>query len=165
MNLGNLKPAKGATKKRRRLGRGPGSGYGGTSTKGTKGQKSRAGHSRRPWFEGGQMPLQRRVPKRGFTNIHARPVETVNVSDLARLPGGETITAEVLKAAGLIQNPKARLKVLGDGELKQAVRVRAHAFSAGAKEKIEAAGGTAEVIEVKARPKRFKKKNAVAAKK
>jgi len=163
MNLGELKPAKGATKKRKRIGRGPGSGHGSTATAGNKGQKSRTGKSLRPWFEGGQMPLQRRLPKRGFTNIHAKPAEFVNVSALAGIEA-DPITAEVLEAGGLIRDAKARLKVLGNGELTRAINVRAHAFSASARQKIEAAGGTAEVIVVPRRPKRFKKKNAAARK-
>ena len=157
MKLGELKPAKGAVKKRRRVGRWPGSGRGSTSSRGHKGQKSRSGYSHRAWFEGGQMPLQRRLPKRGFTNIHAKPVWTVNVSDLERL-GEKTVNAEVLKEHGLIRDTKAQLKILGNGEIKSAVAVRAHAFSEQAKKKIEAAGGTVEVIEVPKRPKRFKKK-------
>ena len=160
MNLGDLKPAKGATKQRKRVGRGPGSGTGGTSGKGHKGEKARSGNIYRPFFEGGQMPLQRRLPKRGFTNIHAKPVEAVNVGDLAGLGGEEMITAEVLKHRGLIKDSTAKLKILGNGELTEAVKVRAHGFSAGARAKIEAAGGTAELIVVPRRPKRFKKKNA-----
>ena len=158
MKLGSLKPAKGATKNRKRIGRGTGSGHGGTSTRGHKGQKARTGNNFRPWFEGGQMPLQRRLPKRGFTNVHAKPVEIVNVGDLAGL-GSETITAAVLKVRGLISNPSASLKVLGNGELTEAVTVRAHACSAGARQKIEAAGGKVELIVVPRRPKRFKKRN------
>jgi large subunit ribosomal protein L15 len=158
MKLGTLKPAKGATKNRKRIGRGTGSGHGGTSTRGHKGQGARTGSTTRPWFEGGQMPLQRRLPKRGFTNVHAKPVEIVNVGDLAGL-GGEPITAMVLKLRGLINDTKAPLKILGNGELTEAVTVRAHAFSAGAKQKIEAAGGKVDVIVVPRRPKRFKKRN------
>ena len=104
------------------------------------------------------MPLQRRLPKRGFTNVHAKPVEIVNVGDLAGL-GGEPITAMVLKLRGLINDTKATLKILGNGELTEAVTVRAHSFSAGAKQKIEAAGGKVDVIVVPRRPKRFKKRN------
>lgn len=163
MKLGNLKPAKGATKSRKRVGRGPGSGHGGTATAGHKGQKARTGKSLRAWFEGGQMPLQRRLPKRGFTNIHAKAAEFVNVSDLAEVEG-DPITAEVLQARGLINDASVRLKVLGNGEVTRAVTVRAHAFSASAKEKIEAAGGKVEVIVVPKRPKRYKKKNAAARK-
>ena len=156
MKLENLKPAKGATKNRKRVGRGQASGQGCTSGKGNKGQKARSGYSWRPWFEGGQMPLQRRVPKRGFTNIHAKPVEAVNVSDLNGL--GAEITADVLKERGLIHNAKAKLKILGNGELTDAVTVHAHGFSESAKKKIEAAGGKAEIIVVPRRPKRLKKK-------
>ena len=157
MKLSNLKPAAGATKTRKRVGRGPGSGTGKTAGKGHKGQKARTGYGRRFGFEGGQMPLQRRIPKRGFTNIHAEPTEAVNVRELVGL-GGELITAEVLKANGLIQNASARLKILGNGELTEAIQVRAHAVSAGARQKIEAAGGKVELIGVPRRPKRFKKK-------
>jgi large subunit ribosomal protein L15 len=157
MNLGNLKPAAGATKKRKRVGRGAASGTGGTAARGHKGQKSRSGASYRPWFEGGQMPLQRRVPKRGFTNIHATPVEVVNVGVLAGL-AGETVTPEVLRGKGLIRSKDAHVKILGQGDLGVAVTVRAHAFSAQARQKIEAAGGTAELIVLPKRPKRYKKK-------
>ena len=161
MRLGDLKPAKGATRQRKRVGRGPGSGRGSSSTKGTKGQRSRSGFSKKPWFEGGQMPLQRRVPKRGFTNIHAKPAEAVNVCDLAGF-AGETVTAALLEERGLIRNAEARLKILGNGELSVAVTVRAHAVTASAREKIEAAGGTIELIEVPRRPKRFPKKERKA---
>jgi large subunit ribosomal protein L15 len=157
MRLGDLKPAKGATKTRKRLGRGPGSGRGSTSTKGTKGQLSRAGHRRKPWFEGGQMPLQRRVPKRGFTNIHARPVEAINVRDLVPL-AGQTITAELLHERGLVRDAKAKIKILGYGELTVAVTVHAHAVTESARKKIEASGGRVELIEVPRRPARFSKK-------
>jgi large subunit ribosomal protein L15 len=157
MNLENLKPAGGATKKRKRVGRGPGSGRGSTCTKGHKGQKSRKGYTSRAWFEGGQMPLQRRLPKRGFTNIHAKPTAIVNVGDLAEL-SETTITAELLEDRGLIRDAKIQLKVLGQGEIKSAITVRAHAFSAQATKKIVGAGGTVQVIEVPVRPKRYPKK-------
>jgi large subunit ribosomal protein L15 len=158
MKLEDLKPAQGATRTRKRVGRGPGSGRGGTSTRGHKGAKSRSGYQSHAWFEGGQMPLQRRVPKRGFHNIHAKPVEIVNVGDLAALTG-ETITAELLRERGFIRDVSARLKILGNGELKVALTVRAHAVSDGAREKIEAAGGTIEIIVVPKAPKRLKKKS------
>jgi len=158
MKLEDLKPARGATRDRKRVGRGPGSGRGGTSTRGHKGAKARSGYQSYAWFEGGQMPLQRRVPKRGFTNIHAEPVETVNVGDLAKL-AGETVTAQLLEERGLIRDASARLKILGNGELTVAVTVRAHAVSAGARQKIEGAGGTIEIIVVPKRPKRLKKKS------
>ena len=157
MKLGNLKPPRGAVKQRKRIGRGPGSGHGSTATRGNKGHKSRSGYTRRPWMEGGQMPLKRRLPKRGFTNVHALPAESVNVRDLAGLD--ETmITAEVLHSHRLIENPKSRLKVLGVGEITAKVTVRAHGFSDAARQKIEAAGGAVEVIVVPRRPKRYRKK-------
>ena len=162
MKLGELKPAKGAVKKRRRVGRGPGSGTGTQAGKGHKGQKSRSGASHRAWFEGGQMPLQRRLPKRGFTNVHAKPVSIVNVADLERI-GETTVDAEVLAKRGVIRSAKPRLKVLGNGELKTAVNVRAHAFSESARQKIEAAGGTVDVIEIPRRPKRYMKKEKTRA--
>lgn len=158
MRLGDLKPAKGATKQRRRLGRGPGSGGGTTSGKGTKGQLSRSGFRRKPWFEGGQMPLQRRVPKRGFTNIHAQPVAAINVCDLAPF-AGETVTIRLLRDRGVIRDSRARLKILGKGELSVAVTVHAHAVTDSARRKIEASGGTIELIDVPRRPARFPRKN------
>ena len=157
MNLGNLKPAPGAVKQRKRVGRGPASGTGCTASRGHKGQKARSGGSYRAWFEGGQMPLQRRVPKRGFTNIHAIPVEVVNVGALAGM-GGEPVTPEVLRTKGLIRVRDAHVKILGQGDLGEAVTVHAHAFSAQARQKIEAAGGKAELIVLPKRPKRYKKK-------
>jgi large subunit ribosomal protein L15 len=157
MKLGNLKPARGSVKTRKRVGRGPGSGHGGTSTRGHKGEKARSGYTRRPWMEGGQMPLKRRLPKRGFTNVHALPAEAVNVRDLDRV-GEERITAEVLHRHGLIDDPTSRLKVLGQGAITGKKTVRAHGFSDAARQKIEAAGGTVEVIVVPRRPKRYRKK-------
>jgi len=158
MNLSSLKPRAGTTKDRKRIGRGQASGQGSTSGKGHKGAKARSGYSYRPWFEGGQMPLQRRLPKRGFTNIHAKSSEAVNVRDLAGL-GGETVTPALLAEKGLIVDAKSRIKVLGEGDLAEAVTVRAHGFSAAAKQKIEAAGGTVELIVLPRRPKRYKKKS------
>jgi large subunit ribosomal protein L15 len=158
MKLENLSPAEGSTKNRKRVGRGQASGTGCTSGKGNKGQKSRSGYAFRPWFEGGQMPLQRRVPKRGFVNIHAKPVEIVNVGDLNGF-GGEPITSETLKAKRLISNDKVTLKILGNGELTEAVTVHAHRFSESARKKIEAAGGMAAEIVVPKRHKRLKKKS------
>jgi large subunit ribosomal protein L15 len=158
MKLQDLKPSPGATRDRKRIGRGQSSGQGCTAGKGTKGQKARSGYNYRPWFEGGQMPLQRRIPKRGFHNVHAVSAEAVNVGRLAGL-GEETITAEVLHRQGLIRNPESRLKIIGNGELAEAVTVRAHGFSDSAKQKIEAAGGKAEVIVVPKRPRRLPKKS------
>jgi large subunit ribosomal protein L15 len=146
MRLEELKPSKGARKKAKRVGRGPGSGHGKTSTKGHKGQKARSGGVKGPGFEGGQMPLQRRIPKRGFTNIFRKEYSVVNVADLATLGGKYPITPEVLLEKGLIRNMKDGVKVLGMGDLKAQIVVRAHKFSKSAIDKIQAAGGKAEVI-------------------
>ncbi len=146
MDLGSLKSAPGAVRKRKRIGRGPGSGHGKTSGKGHKGQRSRSGSSIRPWFEGGQMPLQRRLPKRGFTNIFRKEYQVINVKDLGRLSENEGITPEVLFKQGLVSKSSMRVKVLGDGEISQAIEISAHAFSASAKEKIEKAGGKVTVL-------------------
>ncbi len=146
MRLEELKPSQGARKKAKRVGRGFGSGHGKTSTKGHKGQKARSGGVKGPGFEGGQMPLQRRLPKRGFTNIFRREYAVVNVGDLARVGGSEPVTPELLVAKGLIKDLKAGVKVLGDGELKAGLTVRAHKYSKTAMDKIQAAGGKAEVI-------------------
>jgi large subunit ribosomal protein L15 len=146
MRLEELKPAKGATKKAKRVGRGFGSGHGKTSTKGHKGQKARSGGVKPAGFEGGQMPLQRRIPKRGFTNIFRKEYAAVNLSDLAKMAGSDPITPEALKRKGLIKDMKAGVKVLGMGELKTKLTVRAHKFSKSALDKIQAAGGKAEVI-------------------
>jgi len=156
MKLGDLKPAQGATKTRKRIGRGPGSGHGSTSTRGNKGHKARKGHSTYAWFEGGQMPLQRRVPKRGFNNIHRKPLSIVNVGDLASVPE-TTIDAQVLKSHRLIRGIADRIKVLGMGELNRAITVHVHGVSAEARKKIEDAGGKVELIVIN-RPKRYKKK-------
>jgi large subunit ribosomal protein L15 len=146
MSLDSLKPAKGAVKNRFRVGRGPGSGNGKTAGRGSKGAKSRSGYSRRRGFEGGQMPLIRRLPKRGFTNIFARDVATVNVGELNRFPEGTVVTPALLVQNGVVRKRHDAIKVLGDGELKKKLVVEAHAFSAGAKAKIEAAGGKAEEL-------------------
>jgi large subunit ribosomal protein L15 len=143
MKLHDLQPAKGSTKARKRVGRGPGSGNGVTAGRGEKGQKSRSGYSSRPGFEGGQMPLVRRVPKRGFNNIFRVEYDVVNVSQLAAI-GGE-ITPEVLLERGLV-GPNRPVKVLGDGDAGGALTVRAHRFSKTAREKIEAAGGRCEEL-------------------
>ena len=150
MNLGDLRPARGAKKRAKRVGRGPGSGHGKTSTRGHKGQKARAGGGKEPGFEGGQMPLYRRIPKRGFTNPFRREFAVLNLADLARrFPQGGEVTPETLVSAGLVKAGRARaIKVLGEGELPagQTFVVRAHAFSKAATQKIEAAGGRVEVI-------------------
>ncbi|HLE40675.1 MAG TPA: 50S ribosomal protein L15 [Nitrospirota bacterium] len=146
MRLEELKPSKGAKKKAKRVGRGVGSGHGKTSTKGHKGQKARSGGVKGPGFEGGQMPLQRRIPKRGFTNIFRKEYSVVNLGDLSRAGGADPVTPEVLMEKGLIKNIKDGVKVLGMGEFKEKITVRAHKFSKSAVDKIQAAGGKAEVI-------------------
>lgn len=148
MELSNLKPAKGSIKTRKRIGRGQGSGKGGTSTRGHKGQKSRSGYSKKVGFEGGQMPLQRRVPKFGFTNINRKEYKGVNLDVLQELADKKKlkeITLETMIDSGLIQKNKL-VKVLGGGELKSKLTVQAHAFSKSAVKAIEALEGTAEKI-------------------
>ena len=148
MRLHELAPKYGATHRRKRVGRGPGSGHGKTSCRGHKGQKARSGGGVPPWFEGGQTPIHRRLPKRGFKNPRAKEYSEINVSVLDRyFNNGDVVTPEVLLERRIIRKLcKDGLKVLGDGELTKALTVKAHAFSASAKKKIEAAGGTAEVI-------------------
>ena len=148
MGLNNLKPAKGSTRNKKRVGRGPGSGLGKTSGRGEKGQKSRSGFSQKPGFEGGQMPLHRRVPKRGFNNARFRKeYAEVNLGTLEMFEPGTIVTPEVLLKRGIIKNLRDGLKVLGNGELTRSLTVRAHKFSAKAAEAIAASGGKAEVIE------------------
>ncbi len=146
MRLEELRPVPGAKKKPKRIGRGPGSGHGKTSTKGHKGQKARSGGVKGPGFEGGQMPLQRRLPKRGFKNPFRREYAIVNLDDLAPLADQGTLTPELLREKGVVKDLKDGLKVLGMGELKSKIVVQAHKFSKNALEKIQAAGGKAEVI-------------------
>lgn len=146
MKLHELGPAPGSRKARKRVGRGTGSGTGKTSARGQKGQKARSGGGVRPGFEGGQMPLARRVPKRGFTNIFATKYATVNVSELERFDDGQVVDIDVLMDAGLVGKPQDGLKILGDGELGKKLTVKAKKFTESAKKKIEAAGGSAEVI-------------------
>src|SRR5574342_372865 len=146
MKQRTLTPSPGARKDRKRVGRGPGSGSGKTSGRGEKGQKSRSGYSRKRGFEGGQMPLHRRVPKRGFTNIFRVGFRTVNVERLNGLAAGTVVTPESLQQAGLVKRGKEGIKVLGNGDLKVALTVQAHKFTASAVKKIESAGGKAEVI-------------------
>ena len=145
MHLGHLKYAEGSKKKKRRVGRGPGSGRGKTAGRGTKGQKSRSGSKTRPWFEGGQMPLQRRIPKRGFTNIFRREYQVVNIGDLNDLKESK-ISPEIMLKAKLIRKKNVPIKILGDGDLKKALEVSAHAFSKTAKEKLERAKGKAILL-------------------
>ena len=149
--LSNLKYAEGSVKKRKRIGRGEGSGHGGQATKGMNGQKSRSGHKNRAWFEGGQMPLQRRLPKRGFKSPFKVAFEAVNVSVLQKLVETNkiengVINAGVLYKNGIISKSYAPFKILGNGEITVKVNVEAHAFSESAKKKIDAAGGTIKEI-------------------
>ena len=144
VDLSNLRPARGSRKKPKRVGRGPGSGHGKTATRGHKGQLSRSGRKQYAGFEGGQMPLQRRVPKRGFTNLFGTEYAVVNVGALDRLTG--EVTPELLVKEGLVKKLLSGVKVLGDGELTKPLVVKAHRFSKSALEKIVRAGGRAEVI-------------------
>ena len=130
----------------KRVGRGPGSGMGKTSTRGEKGQKARSGVSIKPWFEGGQSPLYRRIPKRGFTNRNGKEFVAINVNVLDRFDNGAEVTVDTLIESGIVKNPKDGIKILANGELTKKLNVKANAFSAAAKEKIEALGGTCEVI-------------------
>jgi large subunit ribosomal protein L15 len=150
MKLDELKPASGSNRKRKRVGRGDGSGHGKTSGRGHKGQGARSGGNTKPGFEGGQMPLQRRLPKRGFHNPFSIEFIVVNLSQLEGLPGGSEVTPENLAEHGLVNGKNRRIKILGDGKLSKALTVKAHGFSAAAKEKIEAAGGKVELISLHA---------------
>ena len=147
MELHDLHPAPGAKKSRKRIGRGPGSGTGKTAGKGHKGQKSRSGYSRRYGFEGGQMPLVRRIPKRGFFNVFRVEYQVVNLKDLDRVfSDGDTVSVEMLVEKGLVRGGKRLVKVLGEGELSKKLNVQVHKFSASAKAGIEKAGGSCEVV-------------------
>ena len=146
MKLHELAPAAGSTTAAKRLGRGVGSGLGKTSGKGHKGAKARSGGGKRPGFEGGQMPLYRRIPKKGFTNIFGTDYECINVEALEIFENGTVVTEELLREVGMIHASKDGLKVLGNGELTKKLTVKASKFTASAKEKIEAVGGTCEVI-------------------
>ena len=144
MDLNTLKPALGSTKNRKRIGRGPGSGHGKTSTKGHKGQKARSGGSIKAGFEGGQMPLQRRLPKRGFTPLDRIEYSVVNLNQLEVFDAGTTVDAAALVSKGLIKNTSNAVKVLGNGDLSKALKVTATKFSQSARDKIVASGGTFE---------------------
>ena len=150
MKLDELKPAPGSNRKRKRVGRGDGSGHGKTSCRGHKGQGSRSGGNIAPGFEGGQMPLQRRLPKRGFTNPFKIDVAVINLQQLDAFAAGAEVSPQTLAERGLVRGKARRVKILGDGALAKALTVKAHSFSAKAKEKIESAGGKAEVIPIHA---------------
>src|SRR5262250_1188199 len=146
IGLESLRPPRGSRRRKVRVGRGIGSKLGKTSGAGNKGQKSRRGYSRRRGFEGGQMPLHRRIPKRGFHNPFGITYSIINLEELNVFPAGETVTPDLLRAHGFIRRATDPIKVLGDGELKNKLTIHAHAFSASAKEKIAKAGGTFEVV-------------------
>jgi len=146
MRIHDLSPAEGSRKKKKRIGRGPGSGHGKTACRGHKGQKSRSGGGVSPGFEGGQMPLQRRLPKRGFTNIFRKQYSLVNLRDLKGFEPNTTLDAEVLRKAGLIKGAKDGVKLLGYGEINVPLVIRVNRSSKSAREKVEAAGGRVEVI-------------------
>jgi large subunit ribosomal protein L15 len=145
--LHDLKPNRGSVRERKRVGRGPGSGLGKTSGRGEKGQKSRSGYARKPGFEGGQMPLHRRVPKRGFHNLFRKEYAEVNLGRLEVFEAGSIVTPEVLKKRGLVRRALDGVKILAKGDLTKALTVRAHKFSAKAQERIAGLGGKAEVLE------------------
>jgi large subunit ribosomal protein L15 len=146
IHAGTLRPSRGANKRPKRIGFGMGSGHGKTATRGSKGQRSRAGSRTRPGFEGGQMPLHRRLPKRGFTNIFKKQYALVHLGDLQKFGAEEAVTPEALLKRGVIKRLGDGLRVLGDGELKAPLKISAHHFSKSALEKIQKAGGKAEVI-------------------
>ncbi len=146
MRLGELAPPPGAKKNTKRLGRGSGYGQGMTAGRGTKGQKSRSGGGTPPWFEGGQMPLQRRIPKRGFTNIFKKQFSIINLDDLQKFPAGSEVGPLDFIGAGLLRKVRYGVKLLANGEISQPVTVRVHKASASAIQRIEAAGGKVELI-------------------
>ncbi len=146
MKLSDLKPPKGAVRGKKRVGCGTGSGHGCTSCRGNKGQRSRSGGRVPPWFEGGQMPLQRRLPKRGFVNIFKKEYTIVHLDRLNVFPSGSEISVKELKQQGIIRGEKERVKILGDGELKVPLTISAHKFTRSALEKIEQAGGKVREI-------------------
>jgi large subunit ribosomal protein L15 len=146
MRLSELSPAPGAKHKKKRVGRGPGSGWGKTAARGSKGQNSRAGGGVKPGFEGGQMPLTRRIPKRGFTNIFKKNYTVVNLRDLSAFAADTVVDEEALRRAGLVKGQAGAIKLLGQGEVTVALTVRVQAVSAQARARIEAAGGRVEVV-------------------
>ena len=158
--LSELKPPRGAVKNRKRIGRGEGSGHGGTATRGHKGQLARSGGLSKPGFEGGQMPLSRRLPKRGFTNIFKKHYAVINVSDLEGIPEGTTVDAAYLKENKKIKKIQDGLKVLGDGEIKVPLTIIAAKASKSAQEKIQKAGGKVELLTLEKQPTKKPKKKA-----
>ena len=146
MKLDSLKPSKGSIKNKKRIGRGHGSGLGKTSGRGLKGAGQRSGNKRRAWFEGGQMPLARRLPRRGFTNIFKEEIQIVNISDLIRIEKNSEIDPVVLQENGLIRSSLKPVKILGEGDIDKKLNVTASSFSESAKNKIEKAGGTATIL-------------------
>ena len=146
MRLSELSPSPGSKHRKKRVGRGPGSGWGKTAARGAKGQNSRAGGGTKPGFEGGQMPLTRRIPKRGFTNIFRRPWAIVNLRDLSRFSADAVVDEAALRSAGLVKNQVLRIKVLGQGEVTVPLVVKVQAVSSQARSRIEAAGGRVEVV-------------------
>jgi large subunit ribosomal protein L15 len=146
MRLSELQPSPGAKHSKKRVGRGPGSGWGKTAARGYKGQNSRAGGGTKPGFEGGQMPLTRRIPKRGFNNIFRQPWSIVNIRDLNRFPADAVVDAAALRDAGLVKNQVQRIKVLGQGEVTVPLVVKVQGISSQARSRIEAAGGRVEVV-------------------
>ena len=157
MKLGEIPAPRGATHRKKRLGFGESSGHGKTSTKGHKGQRARSGPGLRPEFEGGQMPLVRRIPKRGFHHVRSVRTEVVNLRDLNRFSAGSVVDPATLVEEGLVDSSKSMVKVLGDGSLQHALKVRAHGFSKSALEKIAGAGGSAETIPYEERPREISK--------
>jgi large subunit ribosomal protein L15 len=146
MKLNELAPAKGARTNKKRLGRGTGSGLGKTSGRGSKGHNARSGGGVRPGFEGGQMPIHRRLPKRGFTNIFRKQIIAINIRDLGKFGSGDTVDETALVRAGIVKGPRDGIKLLGEGEIGHPLTIRLNSVSKSAKEKIEAAGGTVEVL-------------------
>lgn len=146
MRIHDLKPQQGSHKKRKRVGRGPGSGHGKTSCRGQKGQRSRSGGSVRPGFEGGQMPLQRRLPKRGFTNTFKKQYVIINLKDLERFAPNSELDLAALREAGLVDRVKDGVTLLGDGEISHPLTIKVHRASTKAKQKVEAAGGRVEIL-------------------
>jgi large subunit ribosomal protein L15 len=146
MRLNELKAPVGSNHRRKRIGRGEGSGHGKTSTKGNKGQRARSGGNIKPWFEGGQMPIQRRLPVRGFTNLSRKEYTVINLDVLGQFSENTVVTPKLLKSVGIINKIKDGVKVLGNGELNVSLVIKAHSFSKSAETKIKEAGGRAEVI-------------------